>query len=151
MQLAEIRREIVVTTLTFASRFQQLKGRASFQALSDAVYRATGIRITAQAMHKWTEGGNINRANARVLADFFGVTEAWLLYGVGREHEVLLEDALRDLERGAARQVLDYIRYHLERHSRQLTADKMQTYIGLLERLQSELEEPRRPTRRGAA
>lgn len=121
--------------LSFAQRFKQLRGRASYQGLSDAIFEKTGIRITPQAMHKWNEGGQINRTNARILADFFGTNEAWLLYGVGPERSVIIEDLIRELDPASARQVLDYIRYHLERHSKQLTADKMQTYLDLIRRI----------------
>ena len=70
----------------FATRFEILRGGRSLQALSDDIKKATGKRITPQAMHKWLQGGGVKKEHLELLARYFNVTEAWLVYGEERVH-----------------------------------------------------------------
>src|SRR3954469_6039917 len=73
----------VETTEGFGKRFEDLRTGMSYQALADAIQRKTGIRISAQAMHKWSKGGGIEPKQVQLLAEFWGVSAAWLPRGGG--------------------------------------------------------------------
>lgn len=98
----------------FASRFEKLRAGMSYQALSDAIKRKHGKLISPQAMHKWTHGGRIDLDNLKLVADFFGVNDTWLLFGTGPETRgASLEDAVRDLGPTDGQSVLDFFRYKI--------------------------------------
>ena len=127
---------MVEKTETFAVRFDRLRGGMSYQALSEAIERKTGVRITPQAMHKWSQGGDIAKENLKIVAEFFGVTEAHLLYGVGPETGTSLEDAVNALPAQARQEVLDFIRYKIERaDTRLFTGEQVATYLTMIDRL----------------
>lgn len=87
----------------------------SYQALSDAIQRKTGVRISPQALHKWTHGGKIDPDNVKPVAEFFGVQEAWLVYGTGPESTVSLDEVVKALPDAEAEKTVDFIKYQLER------------------------------------
>jgi hypothetical protein len=69
------------TQQSFAERFETLRVGRSLKALAADIQRETGRRITAQAMHKWLQGGGVTLEHIDVLARYFRVTRAWLLWG----------------------------------------------------------------------
>jgi hypothetical protein len=122
------------TTEGFGKRFEELRAGMSYQALSDAIQRKTGIRISAQAMHKWSKGGGIDPKQVQLLAKFWGVSAAWLAYGVGSPTAApTLDDAVKALPEDAQLQVLDYIRYKIERASALMAEENRAKYVSLLE------------------
>lgn len=102
-------------TDTMAERFEHLRGGMSYEALSDAIYRKTGVRISAQAMHKWSKGGNIDPKNVPAVCEFFGVNDAWFVYGSGPESKLSLEEVVNALPDPAREKTMDFIRYQIER------------------------------------
>lgn len=66
---------------SFAARFETLRAGRSLKALAADIQRETGRRITAQAMHKWLQGGGVTLEHIEILARYFRVTRAWLLWG----------------------------------------------------------------------
>lgn len=66
------------TPESFNTRFTRLKDESglSFEALSDEIYKATGVRVTNAALHKYTKGGNIDEPTLEALAAYFGKTPA---------------------------------------------------------------------------
>lgn len=119
---------------TFAARFEQLRGGMSYQTLSDAVHRKSGIRISPQAMHLWSKGGEISEENLAVLAEFFGVSKAWLRYGEGD-----LEDALVQLPEESRQQVFDFIRYKIERADTQIASQSLPDYLAMIDRIKDDM------------
>lgn len=102
-------------TETFAERFEQIRGGMSFQALSDGIERKTGAKITPQALHKWSQGGAADPKNVKAVADFFGVSEAWLTFGAGPQSSISLEEIIGALPQQEREHTVDFIRYQIER------------------------------------
>lgn len=102
-------------TQTFADRFEQLRGGMSYQALSDGIHRKTGVRISPQALNKWTHGGNIDPDNVKAVCEFFGVNEAWLVFGTGPESKLSLDEVVNALPDPEAAKTFDFIKYQIER------------------------------------
>lgn len=128
---------VVEKTQTFSERFERLRGGMSYQALSESILRKTGVQISAQAMHQWvTKGWLPSEANMRAVAEFFGVREAWLRYGEGQESEAAsIEDAIEALPSDDGQQVIDFIRYKIERAESMIASDQFATYMALIDRL----------------
>lgn len=125
---------------TFAVRFERLRGGMSLQALSEAIERKAGVQISAQAMHKWTQGGNISPENAKVIAEFFGVTEPYLIYGAGPMSATSLEQAIRSLPAESGQQTLDFVKYQLDRSRELFTNDHFSEYMAMIDRLISDMK-----------
>lgn len=136
---------MVEKTETFADRFIQLKGPRSYEALADEIEHATGVRISPQAMHKWgAQNGGITLENARVVAAFFRVSPAWLLFGEGpqdrREH---LETVLQELSDESRQQVFDFISYKFEKADGLFASDKLGDYLGMIRRIKDDIKRRR--------
>lgn len=102
-------------TESFAARFERLRGGMSYEALSEAIKRKTGVQISAQAMHKWSRGGNIDQKNIKPVCEFFGVEESWLMYGTGQESKLSLDELVNALPEAEREKTVDFIRYQVER------------------------------------
>lgn len=127
-------------TETFPDRFERLRGGMSYQALSDGIYRKTGMRISPQAMHKWSRGGGIDQDTAKLVAEFFGVHEAWLLFGTGPESILSLEHVLDALPDPAHERTVDFIKYQIERNATETELfvkepAKLTEYLKFIDRL----------------
>jgi hypothetical protein len=125
-------------TETIAERFEKLRAGMSYQALSDAIFRKTGVRISPQAMHKWSKGGNIDPDNVKPVCEFFGVTEAWLVYGAGRESTLTIDGLVSSLPDEPYQRTLDFIRYQLTTSGSNLFAgepEKLGDYLKFIDRL----------------
>jgi Tfp pilus assembly protein PilV len=125
---------------TFADRFERLRGGMSYEALSEAIHRKTGVQISAQALHKWSKGGKADAANLKAVADFFGVNEAWLSYGTGRDSQLSLDEVINALPPTEAEKTVDFIKYQLERAATetQLFAEdpaRLTAYLKFIDRL----------------
>lgn len=122
---------------SIATRFEQLRGEMSYQDVSDAIFAKTGVRITPQAMHKWTHGGNIAPDNVALVCQYFNVNQSWLLFG-GSRIAFSLEDVVNALPAGSRNEVLNFIRYKVERDSVELRAEdpaKVTDYLKFIDRL----------------
>jgi hypothetical protein len=125
---------------SFAARFEELRADRSFQALSDQIFERTKIRITGQAMHLWTKGGAISEEYLQIIATFFAVAPAWLRYGVGPKHEKSLETAIEVLGAEDQQQVLDFIRYKIERtHVVAQEPSVASAYLQMIDRIKADL------------
>lgn len=127
---------------TFAERFEKLRGALSYGRLSELIEERTGHRISGQAMHKWVKAdGGITLENARVIAEFFGVTPAWLLFGEGPgpQHPDLA-DIIRGLPDDNPQQVLDFISYKIERAEGVIATDKMADYMKMIEGIRADMD-----------
>lgn len=124
-------------TKTFAERFEQLRGGMSYEALAAGIARKTGVRISPQALHKWSKGGAADPKNIKATADFFGVNEAWLAYGTGPETAMQLEDVIDALPESKRQQSLDFIRYQLTQGANELFAEpaRVTEYLKFIDRL----------------
>lgn len=128
------------TVEPFGDRFERLRGGMSYQALSEGIKRKTGVSITAQALNKWSHGGNVDPENLRAAAQFFGVNEAWLMYGTGPESNLSLNDVVNALPAQEAAKTLDFIKYQIERSATEtaLFAEdpaKLAEYLKMIDRL----------------
>ena len=137
---------MVEKTERFADRFEKLRGDTSYQALSDALYIRANVRISPQAMHKWSKGGAITPENLRIVAEFFGVREAWLLMGESSEQDdASLKKLVDALPGDNGQQVLDFIRYKIERSDPAIIANEtMSHYLSLIDGIQRDLTERRK-------
>lgn len=78
---------------TFAERLTALKGDESFHELARKMQRS-GLKVTAQALHKWTHGGGISPDNLRDVARYFRVSPAHMAFGeVGEAQDGLSPEA----------------------------------------------------------
>lgn len=132
---------MVNDTAGFAKRFSELRGGMSLQALSEAIERKTGKRVTAQAMHKWEQGGGITDDSLKLVADFYGVTLAWLRYGIGPTSPFHLEDALRPLSADSRQQVFDFIQYKIEKAEGMITSDTAAVYHRMIEKIRHDMDD----------
>jgi len=129
----------------FAKRFEELRAGMSFQALSDAVYRKTGIRVSPQGMHKWAKGGGADPDKIELMAKYWGVSAAWLAYGVGDPNKTpTLSDAVDALPDDSRREVLDYIQYKITRAEAMMAQEDRSNYVALIEKLRKS-PGPQRP------
>ena len=136
---------MVDSDATFAARFARLRGSTSFESLSEAIYRRYGKRISAPAMHKWAQGGGITVDNLRILADHFGVSPAWLMLGEGSMHgPVSLEHVLHALPDNNGPQVLDFIRYKIERAEGMIASDRLGEYMKMIDTIRQDMERRRK-------
>lgn len=124
---------------TFGERFDRLRGGMSYQALSDAIYRKTGLRVSAQGMHKWSKGGGIEQDKLKLLAEFFGVTEAWLMYG--ESPAPTLDEAVGALPDESRQEVLDFIRYKFTRAEGLLASDVAGDYHAMIDRIRKDMDD----------
>lgn len=124
---------------TFGERFDKLRGGMSYQALSDAIYRKTQLRVSPQAMHKWSKGGGIEQDKLKLLAEFFGVTEAWLMYG--ESPPPTLDEAVGALPDESRQEVLDFIRYKYSRAEGLVASDIAGDYHAMIDRIRKDMDE----------
>lgn len=80
---------------TFADRLLRLKGEESYESLASRMAKR-GIKITAQALHKWCHGGGITPENAKEVAKFFEITPGELLFG--EEQRKIGDDLSREAQ-----------------------------------------------------
>lgn len=124
----------------FGTRFEELRDGMSYQDLSDAIFARAEVRITPQAMHKWVkQGGGITPDNARVVAEYFGVSPGWLLFGEGPEPQPRIRHILEDLPPENSQQSLDFIEYQLGRAGKFIAAEKMAHYMTMIEGIRQDL------------
>jgi hypothetical protein len=124
---------------SFAERFDKLRATRSLQALSDAVYEKTGVRISPQAMQKWRRGGGIKPKHAATIADFFGVTPVYLLFGTGPVAARPLEEGVRSLPAESGQQALDFLQYQFQRSKELFTQDIFAEYMTMIDRLKADM------------
>ena len=134
---------MVEKTEDFVQRFERLRGGMSFEALSQAIERKTGQRISAQSMHKWTKGGNIKPENLKAVCQFFGVTELYMLHGMGPMSERTLEDAIRALPAETGQQTLDFVEYQIGRARELFASDRFADYMVMINRLKEDMKRRR--------
>lgn len=126
---------------TFAERFERLRGNTSYEALATGIELKTKVRISPQALHKWVKGGGVAVENIRAVANYFGVSPGWLLFGEGAGPDATehLESALQDLPQESQQQVLDFITYKIERAEGLLANDKLARHMALIESFKRDL------------
>ena len=124
---------------TFATRFEKLRGGMSYQALSDAIYRKTRQRVSAQAMHKWTRGGGIGPDKLKLLAEFFDVSEVWLMYGDPKVSS--LDEAVGALPDASRQEVFDFIEYKFARAENMIAGDSAGEYLAMIDRIRRDMKE----------
>lgn len=129
---------------TFGSRFEALRGARSYQDLSDAIDKRYGLRISPQAMHKWVKGGGITPDNAKIVAEFFGVTPGWLLFGEGADTRPSVEDAMQELPGDQQQQTIDFLEYQLHRSAPMIAREKLAKYMAMIDGIRRDLEKKRR-------
>lgn len=131
---------------TFGERFNSLRGKMSYQALSDAIFTRFGVRITAQAMFLWVKkNGKITEENIKVIADFFNVREAWLRYGDGDKGcECELQGVIGALPQESQQQVFDFIQYKFERGGQLFAKQTLGDYLAMIDKIKHDLAAKRR-------
>ena len=91
-------------------------------------------------MHKWVkQGGGITPDNARVVAEYFGVSPGWLLFGEGDAPEPRMRNALFEMPAENAQQSLDFIEYQLSRSGKFIAAEKMARYMTMIDDFRQDL------------
>lgn len=126
---------------TFGERFENLRGDRSFQELSDAIQAATGQRISPQAMHKWVKQSNgISLENARLVAEFFDVSPAWLLFGEGEPKPPPINRIVRDMPAESQQQTIDFIEYQLSKAHGFIAAEKLSDYMTMIDDIRRDME-----------
>jgi transcriptional regulator with XRE-family HTH domain len=130
---------------TFATRFLRLKEATglSYERLSDAVFDATGVRISGQAMHKWAQGGNIEESQLETLAAYFKRTPAWFRYGIGpeiSEEQIELSRAITELPEQSRQQTLDFLKYQIERAQPLFSKQQTSHYLKMIDSIIKDMD-----------
>lgn len=129
---------------SFAARFEKLRGETSFQKLSDAVAAQTGIRISAQAMHKWVQqDGGITLENAKAVAEYFKVSPGWLLFGEGQGQQPTIDAAIREMPAQNKQQSIDFLEYQIKSAAPFMASEKLAHYMAMIERFKRDIERRR--------
>lgn len=108
----------------FAERFEHLRAGRSYGELSDQIYEATGIRITPQALHRWSRGASPTEQNAAAVAKFFGVSTQWLLHGITPRHDTPIDQIVSAPPDTERREVLEMLRFCVWRASQRHAAEE---------------------------
>lgn len=113
--------------------------------------------VSAQAVTKWIQTGQISRANATEVARILGVSLDALLGG-GQSGRAQIGDAIDSLPEEQQQQVLDFIRYKIERSEDFIASEKAAHYMKMIDRIKADMEgrkgrdsppkTPPRPTKR---
>lgn len=125
---------------TFAERFEQLRAGMAYQALSEAIFRKTGRKISAQALHKWAKGGGVDPENVKATAEFFGVDEAWLMYGTGDRDAISLQQVVDALPADDRQQVLDFVEYKFAKTERLIASDAAGDYMKMIAKIREDMK-----------
>ncbi len=130
---------------TLATRLDRLRGGMTYAALAEAIQAKTGLQITSQTLHNWCTGKtDITEDKLRIVADFFGVSKAWLRYGEGPMTERgALESAIEDLPDGDRQQVFDFVRYKIERAEGLIIGERGASYLTMIDRLVEDMKKRR--------
>ena len=124
----------------FGARFEELRDGMSYNDLSAAIFERFGVRITAQAMHKWVkQGGGITPDNARVVAEYFGVSPGWLLFGEGPEPKPSIDKIFYEMPVDMAQQTLDFSEFNLNKCKKFIAAEKMASYMTMIDGIRRDL------------
>jgi len=130
---------------TLAQRLDSLRAGMTYAALAEAIERKTGLLITAQTVHNWCSGKtDITEDKLKVVAEFFGVSASWLRYGEGSMTERnALETAITALPEDDRQQVLDFVRYKIERADTLFASEKASSYLAMIDRLVEDMKKRR--------
>lgn len=112
----------------------------AYQALSEAIFRKTGKKISAQALHKWSRGGGVELENVKAAAEFFGVDEAWLMYGTGDRDAPSLQRAVDALPADDRQQVLDFLEYKIVRAEGLIASDNAGDYMKMIAKIREDMK-----------
>lgn len=130
---------------TFGERFETLRGPRSYQELSDAIFLKVGQRISPQAMHKWVKQSNgITIDNARLVAEFFEVSPAWLLFGEGEAKPPPINRIVENLPADNQQQTLDFIEYQISKSEGMIASEKLTDYMAMIQRIREDMEQRRK-------
>lgn len=119
---------------------------------------AEQVGVSAQAVTKWIQTGQISRANATEVARILGVSLDALLGGSQSEREDIGK-AIDELSDEHQQQVLDFIRYKIERSEGFMASEKATHYMKMIDRIKADMagrrvhdstttHPPRKPRRR---
>jgi len=131
---------MVEKTQTFAERFEQLRAGMAYQALAEAIFRKTGKKISAQALNKWSKGGGVGLENVTAAAEFFGVDEAWLMYGTGDPAAPSLQQVVDALPADDSQQVLDFVEYKIAKAEGLIASDSAGDYMKMIAKIREDMK-----------
>lgn len=127
------------------ARILEVIGDDSYEAAAARVQQRGG-KVSAPAMHKWVQGtGEITEPNIRAFCEAYGVSPAWVRYGVGersanaKPRPGLVESLPKEV-RGEA---VDFIGYLLERKQPLMAREQVGRYVTMIEGIKKDMEEKR--------
>lgn len=127
------------------ARILEVIGDDSYEAAAARVQQRGG-KVSAPAMHKWVQGtGEITEPNIRAFCEAYGVSPAWVRYGVGersanaKPRPGLVESLPKEV-RGEA---VDFIGYLLERKQTLMAREQVGRYVTMIEGIKKDMEEKR--------
>ena len=125
----------------FSERFEKLRAGRPYQEISDEIFQRFNVRISPQAMHKWVKvNGRISEDNARIVAQYFDVSPGWLIFGEGQPQRHRFLHILENMSAENAQQSLDFIEYQLQKSERSIAAEKLPSYIKMIESIRQDLD-----------
>jgi transcriptional regulator with XRE-family HTH domain len=112
--------------------------------------------VTAKAARKWLEGEGYPEMDLAIrIADRAKVNINWLLQGVGPKSSVsddqqaiALAETVESLPANDSQQVLDFIRYKMERADGPLAGERLTRYMKMLDSFASDMARKRDPGHR---
>lgn len=99
---------------------------------------AEQVGVSAQAVTKWIQTGEISRTNATKVAKILDVSLDALLGGSQSEREEIGK-AIDDLPDEQQQQVLDFIRYKIERSEGFMASEKAAHYMKMIDRIKADM------------
>lgn len=127
------------------ARILEAIGDDSYESAAARVQQHGG-RVTAPALHKWVKGsGEITEPNIRAFCEAYGVSPAWLRYGVGerKADSALPSGLVESLPKEVRSEAVDFIGYLLERKQALIAGEQLGRYVTMIERIKRDMEERR--------
>jgi len=127
------------------ARILEVIGDDSYEAAAARVQQRGG-KVTAPAMHKWVQGtGEITEPNIRAFCEAYGVSPAWVRYGVGERsaNAAPRTGLIESLPKEVRGEAIDFIGYLLERKQPLMAREQLGRYVTMIERIQKDMDEKR--------
>ena len=112
---------------------------------------AAQFGVSPNAARKWLRGDGMPELQMAVeISEWAGVNVNWLLQGIGPKHGnrhdlrgIVLDEVMRSFPAEERREVLDYIKYKLDRARASFTSERLSRYEKALENFKPEADLPK--------
>jgi len=127
------------------ARILEVIGDDSYEAAAARVQQRGG-KVSAPALHKWVKGcGEITEPNIRAFCEAYGVSPAWLRYGVGTRNGSAAAPSglVESLPKDVRAEAVDFIGYLVERKQTLMAREQVGRYMTMIDRIKRDMDEKR--------